>query len=113
MIRGLPWWIPPPWVDPEQKPIINARIQVPSTEEIEDSARLIRAASAELADADDDGDGLDPPEELIGLLAAHVADPLRRDQFHQELADLLDTYAASRELSSSVRVAGAGAGSVA
>ncbi|WP_166741646.1 HNH endonuclease signature motif containing protein [Cumulibacter soli] len=113
MIRGLPWWIPPPWVDPEQKPIINARIRIPSMEDIAESARVVRAASAELADPDDDGDGLDPPEELIGLLAEHVADPLRRDHFHRELADLLDSYSASRELGSNVQGAGAGAGSAA
>jgi hypothetical protein len=29
MINGLPWWIPPKWIDPEQKPLINHRIKRP------------------------------------------------------------------------------------
>lgn len=98
MHNGLPWWIPPPWIDPERKPVINPRIRIPDPTEIEDVARTARDAReipVGLVDADrdsDDGDGLDPAAELIGLLAEHIADPRRRDGFHQELADLLDSY---------------------
>ncbi|WP_134322399.1 HNH endonuclease signature motif containing protein [Cumulibacter soli] len=98
MRNGLPWWIPPPWIDPERKPVINPRIRIPDPAEIEDVARRARdarEAAVGLVDADrdsDDGDGLDPAEELIGLLAEHIPNPRQRDRFHQELADLLDSY---------------------
>ncbi|WP_172836220.1 HNH endonuclease signature motif containing protein [Microlunatus soli] len=29
MIDGLPWWIPPRWIDPDQTPMINNRIRPP------------------------------------------------------------------------------------
>lgn len=28
MINGIPWWIPPPYIDPEQKPLRNTRIDL-------------------------------------------------------------------------------------
>ena len=33
MINGLPWWIPPRWVDPDQKPLINNRIRPPGLQD--------------------------------------------------------------------------------
>lgn len=30
MIDGLPWWIPPRWIDHDQKPLINHRIRPPA-----------------------------------------------------------------------------------
>ncbi|WP_134322677.1 HNH endonuclease signature motif containing protein [Cumulibacter soli] len=100
IIDGLPWWTPPEHIDPDRVPRLNPRIRIPSQHEIENVARQASAARAKApknllfrysADSSD-GDGLDPVDDLIPLLAAHVNNPHQRNRFHQELADLLAAY---------------------
>ncbi|MFV0532478.1 MAG: DUF222 domain-containing protein [Cumulibacter sp.] len=102
MNDGLPWWTPPQWVDPEQRPKLNARIKIPDQRQIEDvalKARIVGRQEQKCADSFGrqelgDGEGLDPVDDLVTLLIAHVVDPHRREQFHHELVDLLNSYLA-------------------
>ncbi len=107
MVGGLPWWVPPPWIDPDQRPVLNTRIRIPDQQEIDDAARhaSIRRSGCDDARAtgmvvDDEEcreeDRLDPADELIALLALHVTNPRERDNFHHELADLLAAYTGTR-----------------
>ncbi|MFV0532723.1 MAG: DUF222 domain-containing protein [Cumulibacter sp.] len=95
IIDGLPWWTPPIHIDPDRVPRLNPRIRIPSRHEIERVARQAETARANAPNAlfsheCGDCDGLDPIDDLIPLLAAHIANPHQRDRFHQELADLLE-----------------------
>ncbi|WP_134324839.1 HNH endonuclease signature motif containing protein [Cumulibacter soli] len=89
MLDGLPWWTPPPRIDPDRRPILNARIQLPDQEQLDDIARRACAAREAVARSDEQ---LDPADDLIAFLAAHIDDPPDRDAFHQELAELLASY---------------------
>ncbi|MFV0533114.1 MAG: DUF222 domain-containing protein [Cumulibacter sp.] len=90
MLGGLPWWTPSSRIDPDRKPILNARIRLPDQEQLDDIATRAYAAREAMARSSDEQ--LDPADDLIVLLAAHIDDPPDRDAFHQELADLLASY---------------------
>ncbi|WP_134325031.1 HNH endonuclease signature motif containing protein [Cumulibacter soli] len=93
IINGLPWWIPPPWIDPHQRPVLNTRIAIPDHHQIEHATTQSRAALSTTPPAtnNDEAEGLDPADELIALLAAHIPNPHERAAFTRTTR-LLDDY---------------------
>ncbi|WP_106848142.1 HNH endonuclease signature motif containing protein [Blastococcus sp. Marseille-P5729] len=106
IINGIPVWTPPAWLDPEQKPQINARIKIPCQNEITHLAETVRHAREQRARGGgrDPGDPADPHgllgglldpgediDELIQLIAAHIPAE-HRDAFYRDAADLITTH---------------------
>lgn len=89
---GLPVWIPPRWIDAEQRPQINSRIALPSQAELDLLTERIRAREHE--PPPDPPDPLEVIDELVPLLAEQVP-PAVREQFGSELYLLLATYLGS------------------
>ncbi|WP_106848880.1 HNH endonuclease signature motif containing protein [Blastococcus sp. Marseille-P5729] len=113
IINGIPVWTPPRWLDPDQKPQINARITIPCQNEITHLAETVRQAQRDRAQRERErgrggsrdpgdpadhlgllGDLLDPSEdinELIQLIATHIPTE-HRDAFYADAARLIDAY---------------------
>ncbi len=111
IINGIPVWTPPAWLDPEQKPQINARIKIPCHTEITHLADSVRQAQRDRAERQralgggrDPGDPADPLgllgglldpgediDEFIQLIAAHIPTE-QRDAFYRDAADLITTH---------------------
>lgn len=114
--RGRPTWVPPRYIDPEQRPQINARIHIPDEQEGSELALEIAELHRTLGGSSPPGtigalfpaDGGEPTgregdldvhvepdpdllDDLTTVLAEQV-DAERRDLFQRELADLLDSY---------------------
>ncbi|WP_106849855.1 HNH endonuclease signature motif containing protein [Blastococcus sp. Marseille-P5729] len=92
MHSGIPIWIPPRWIDPEQRPQINHRIALPSQAELDLLTERTRAREHE--PPPDPPDPLEVIDELVPLLAEQLP-PAVREQFGSELYLLLATYLGS------------------
>ena len=113
MHGGIPVWIPPRYLDPQQRPQINTRILLPSPRHVDDIMRALAAREPtdtgppdippdiglfpDPVDIDaDEPDDVALMDELLTALGQQI--PVqRRDDFHRELADLLDAYRAAPE----------------
>lgn len=98
--HGLPVWIPPNWIDQEQRPLINTRVHgaTGALLDVEFPAAVRRAISAAATvsdaispDAGGDADRFDPIEDLLDLLALRV-DRDEREEFKYEIDFVLDGY---------------------
>ena len=114
--QGLPTWIPPAWIDPEQAPQRNTRITGTGMSSIDAAVVHALADKHERdrarhgpppsrpddydggadrgrdSDSGDDGESpLDSINDLADLLALHITAE-EREEFHYELDLILDGY---------------------
>lgn len=95
MHQGIPIWIPPAWINPEQTPQRNARIRTGGMCAIDSAVVQALAASRGFGPEEPPGaDGeqpLDPINDLADLLALHISAE-EREEFFYDLDVLLDSY---------------------
>ena len=112
ILHGLPVWIPPVWIDREQKPRINTRIRAAGClDDLDLDPATVHAAAAgscastkraaylqttylqttQAGSSVEPLDDLDPIPELIDLLALHITDE-EREEFKYDLDLVLDSY---------------------
>lgn len=91
MALGLPTWIPPAWLDPEQRPMVNTRIAEAHGHVIDPASVLAALETADRHAEPEGDDRLDAVDDLVNLLAQHVG-PDEREEFAYEIGLVLGGY---------------------